>query len=164
MLVGHSELRYLGDSDKIVIAKIRETLKMDMTPIVCVGYRNYLKETRNVISNFSADEVNRMIFAYEPLEAVGAGRPISSEKVGHVVRSIKGMIFRRFRKKYLLGMVGLGGSTVQVPKPPILYGGDVTTENFKEYLEISELSGFVIGRESMKPESVEKIVRKIESY
>ncbi|MBI2448172.1 triosephosphate isomerase [Candidatus Microgenomates bacterium] len=162
VLVGHSESRRLGDTDVIVATKVREILKNNMTPIICVGYKDFVRETKSIVNNFSAEEIGNMFFAYEPIGSIGTLKPAHPEQVGKAIRSIKNIIFRRFRRKYFFGMVGIGGSKNMVPQPVVLYGGSINGENFRDYLEMSELSGFIIGRESFRPESLKKMVQKIE--
>ena len=164
VIVGHSALRRMGDNEEIVNIKIRESLKKGLTPVVCVGTFDYFRETRNIINSFSAEEVNKMVFAYEPIEAVGTLHPASPEKTAKVVREIKKMIYKRFKRKGFLGLVNLGGKKYLVPKPPILYGGSVNPANCELYLHNTDISGFVIGAESLRPEGIKKIVEKIEAY
>jgi len=164
VIVGHSSLRRLGDSEEVVNMKIREALKKNLTPIVFVGTYDYAKETRSVSSNFSAEEINKMIFTYEPVEAVGTLNPAPSDKVARAIREIKKIIYKRFRRKNFWGLVSLGGRKYLIPKPMILYGGSIDPNNCETYLHDTDVGGFVIGRESLKPKSIEKIIEKIENY
>lgn len=162
VIVGHTELRALGDTDELVVLKIREALKHKLTPIVCVGYRDWKRESKALLTHFSADEMDRIIIAYEPKEAVGTLTALSAEEVGKVVYDIKKMIYRRFRKKRFLGIVGIGTQKEFIPKTPILYGGNVTAANHKEYIEISGVNGFMLGRESLNPQGVKTIYQTME--
>jgi len=164
VIIGHSELRRLGDTENLVNMKIREALKRNIIPLVCIGYDNYLKELKSVVNSFSADEINRMIFAYEPIEAIGTGMPASIQEVERAVKEMKKTIYKRFRRKYFLGLVRLGGKKSFIPRPPILYGGSVNPENCEMYIHNIDIQGFVIGKESLKPESIKKIAEKIASY
>ncbi|MDD5731810.1 MAG: triose-phosphate isomerase [Patescibacteria group bacterium] len=157
VIIGHSELRANGDTDILVNLKIKEALKYYITPIVCVGHKDYLRETLNVLNDFSSDEVNKMIFAYEPIEAIGTNNPEDPEKVEKAVRQIKKLIYQRFRKKLFVRMFGLGGNKNNIPKPAILYGGSVNLQNYKKFLSIPDLSGFVVGRESLNPSNIKEI-------
>lgn len=163
VLIGHSELRRVGDDDKIVNAKAREALKKNLTPIVCVGFSDLAREVRNIVNNFSAEEVNSMIFAYEPVEAVGTGKAVLSERVKKATYEIRKIIYRRFKRRSFWGLVQLGGKKHLIPHPPILYGGSVDNSNCSGYIEKSDIDGFVIGKESLNPEGVKKIVKKIEN-
>lgn len=157
VIIGHSELRSSGDTDLIINLKIKEALKYYITPIVCVGYKDFLRETLNILNSFSAEEVNKMIFAYEPAGAVGGAAPADPAKVEKAVRQIKKLIYQRFRKKFFVRAFGLGGNKSSVPKPAILYGGDVNLQNYKSYISIPDLGGFVLGRESLNPANIKEI-------
>lgn len=157
-IIGHSELRIMGDNNLIVNLKIKEALRNGITPVVCVGYKDYRIETRNIVGAFSAEEVNRMIFAYEPYDAIGSKNPASVDRVALSIRQIRKVIVRKFRRKAVLKFVGLGSKKDIIPRPAILYGGSVSVENYKEFLTIPDLNGFVLGRESLKPQSVNEII------
>jgi len=156
-IIGHSELRTNGDTDILVNLKVKEALKYYITPIICVGYKDYLRETQNVLNSFSSEEVNKMILAYEPIEAIGSNNPENPERVERAIRQIKKIIYQRFRKKFFVKMFGLGGNKNNIPRPAILYGGSVNAQNYKKFLSIPDLSGFVIGRESLNPVNVKEI-------
>jgi len=162
VIVGHTELRRLGDTEEMVFLKIREVLKQGLTPIVCVGYSDWLKEVRNLITNFSAEEINKMMIAYEPREAIGSETALPAQKVAHVTYTIKKLIYKRFKRKRFLGIVGIGSQKELIPKPPLLYGGGVTAENFMSYINEGGVQGFMVGRESLKPDSIAKMSQKLE--
>jgi len=157
VIIGHSELRSNGDSDLIINLKIKEALKYYITPIVCVGYKDFLRETLNILNSFSAEEVGKMILAYEPLEAIGSNNPEDPLKVEKAIRQIKKLIYQRFRKKFFVRVFGLGGNKRSIPNPAILYGGSVNAQNYKNYISISDLGGFIIGRESLNPANIKEI-------
>jgi len=155
-IIGHSELRSNGDTDLIVNLKIKEALKYYIIPIVCVGYKDFLRETLNVLNSFSAEEVNKLIFAYEQYESIGSINPESPEKVERAIHQIKKLVYQRFRKKFFVKVFGLGGKN-NIPKPAILYGGSVNAANYKKFLTIPDLGGFIIGRESLNPANIKEI-------
>ena len=157
VIVGHSELREAGDNEYLIREKIREALKFSITPIICVGYNDYIKETLNILNSFLAEEINRMIFAYEPVEAIGSNNPISPERVEEVIHGMKKLIYRKFRKKLFARLFGLGGRKNLIPHPAILYGGSINLQNYKNYLRVPDLGGFVIGRESLNPVNIKEI-------
>lgn len=80
-------------------------------------------------------EVN--LVAYEPVFAIGSGNPDTPDNAAKVAASIK--------EKY--------GEEVQV-----LYGGSVTSENVKPFLQQEEINGVLIGKASLDPEEFLKIV------
>ncbi|OGE20150.1 hypothetical protein A3A14_01690 [Candidatus Daviesbacteria bacterium RIFCSPLOWO2_01_FULL_43_38] len=77
------------------------------------------------------------LVAYEPVFAVGTGNPDTPDNAGSVASAIKG--------KYT------GDITV-------LYGGSVTQENAKAFLQQENLSGLLVGKASLDPGEFVKIV------
>ena len=162
VILGHSENRALGEHDGIINLKIDDALKNYITPIVCVGYRDCLKEARSVINYFSEEELNRIIFAYEPHGAIGSSSPASPENVALVMRKIKKMIFKKFKEKYIFGAINLTGKKRIIPRPAIIYGGSVDINNYKNYLTIPDLGGFILGRESFNPQNIKEMLLEID--
>ncbi len=163
-IIGHSELRVMGDSNLVVNLKIKESLRNGIIPVICVGYKDFRVETRNVVNAFSAEDINKMIFAYEPHEAIGSDNPASVDKVAYSIRQIRKTIFRKFRRKAVLKFVGLGSKKDIIPRPAVLYGGSVNIDNYKNFLAIPDLNGFILGRESLKPNSVSEIIVNIDKH
>jgi len=162
VILGHGENRALGEHEGVINLKIEEALKNYITPVVCVGYRDYIKETKSIVNYFSAEELNRIIFAYEPSRFVGSSNPADPADVAESIRNIKKIIFKKFKQKYILGIINLSGKKRLIPRPAILYGGDVNISNYKSYTAIPDLGGFVVGRESFYPENIKEIIKNID--
>ncbi len=105
VLVGHSERRRLfGMDDATVSATVRAVLRHGMTPICCVGETAEERDAgrteavlaaqlRAVLEGLPAGEVATMVFAYEPIWAIGSGRaatPVDAEDACFFARSIVG--------------------------------------------------------------------------
>ena len=85
VVIGHSERRtYFGETDATVLARTKAALSAGLKPIVCIGEtldeRNggRMEEVlrRQVLEGFkdiSAQELERIIVAYEPVWAIGTG-------------------------------------------------------------------------------------------
>lgn len=157
VLIGHSELRDDGDSEYRVLLKIKEAIKNSIIPIVFLGHSDYIKEVRSVLNSFGADQVNKMIFVYEPRSSIGKDRPSDPDDVAEAIREIKKNIYIRFKKSFFSRMTGIGSRNHLMPHPAILYGGSVDANNYKKFLKIPDLNGFVVGRESMFPGNLKKI-------
>ncbi|OGL92953.1 triose-phosphate isomerase, partial [Candidatus Uhrbacteria bacterium RIFCSPLOWO2_12_FULL_47_10] len=86
VLVGHSERRRMGETDKLVNQKLKAVLKSGMRPILCVGEswkirrsgkaRGYVADQlRAGLKSVTQKDLKRVVVAYEPIWAIGTGRP-----------------------------------------------------------------------------------------
>src|SRR3546814_15818069 len=85
VVVGHSERReHHGESDEIVNAKAKKALAAGMTPIVCLGEGLEVRQSgehvpftlaqlEGSLAGLSAEQVARLVVAYEPVWALGTG-------------------------------------------------------------------------------------------
>ncbi|PSR22303.1 MAG: triose-phosphate isomerase [Sulfobacillus acidophilus] len=146
-IVGHSERRQLyGEDDELVAAKAVECVNAQLIPVVCVGESREEREagaTDGVIARqvsavmsvwpdgASAD----VVFAYEPIWAIGTGLVADAAEAGRVARLIR--------------------DTVHASQPQrqdsvrVLYGGSVTRENIAQFAQESLLSGALVGGASL---------------
>lgn len=123
-IVGHSERRKYFDEDHQQVAnKVRELLHVSVQPIVCVD-EPYMKQQLAAIDE---DFYQDLIVAYEPLEAIGSGKPDTPEHATAVAEEIR----------EVAGEV------------PVLYGGSVTPMNIGGFIEEEALSGFLVGGASL---------------
>ncbi len=135
-LLGHTEVRlHLGDTDKDVAAKARLLTNSSIIPIVCLD-TPYLESQITLLKHELLD-LSNLIFAYEPADAVGTGKPESPKRANEIAFKIK----------------MLAGKTC-----PVLYGGSVTPENVASFLEQEYLDGFIVGTASLDPHNFAKIV------
>ncbi|MDD3730416.1 MAG: triose-phosphate isomerase, partial [Endomicrobiaceae bacterium] len=86
VIIGHSERRqYFGESDETVNKRTKATLAAGLIPIVCVGetlqeresndtFKVIEKQVKDGIKNFSKEEAEKIVIAYEPVWAIGTGK------------------------------------------------------------------------------------------
>src|SRR3954451_11894788 len=86
VILGHSERRHiLGETDAQVAAKTRAALAAGLSPIVCVGELLADREADQTgavirrqfsgsLGELSAEQLDRVIIAYEPVWAIGTGK------------------------------------------------------------------------------------------
>ncbi|URM52953.1 triose-phosphate isomerase [Mycoplasma sp. SG1] len=156
-LVGHSERRYLfGEKDYEINKKIEFLILNDLTPILCIGetlqqfenqqtnyiLHNQLKEDLTNI-NFNGKNI---IFAYEPIWAIGTGKVASNEIIEKTVAYIRQVIKELFSDK-------------TAKKAVILYGGSVNPNNIVELNKIPNINGFLVGGASLKAESFFQLIK-----
>jgi triosephosphate isomerase len=158
VIIGHSERRALfGETDQTVNLKVKASLAIGLTPIVCVGEtpeENEGGKTAAVVSRqvklgfegISMEDAAKTIVAYEPVWAIGTGKAASAEMANDII----GGAVRK-------NLAELFGSD-QAKKIRILYGGSVKGENAAEFFAKSDIDGGLIGGASLKAEDFLKIV------
>jgi triosephosphate isomerase len=151
VLVGHSERRALhAESDQLVADKAAAALESGLTPVVCIGETLSEQEsgqTFEVIARqlapvlaLGAGSVAKMVFAYEPVWAIGTGRTATPEQAQSVHAAIRA------------SLVDLG-----VPQVRILYGGSVKASNAASLFAMSDIDGALVGGASLVAEEFLRI-------
>lgn len=156
-LVSHSERRqYHGETDEQAAVKIKNLLELNLTPIYCNGENleerksgDYLdvvsKQTQTALFDLSAEQIKKVVIAYEPVWAIGTGETASAAQAQEVHAFIRNLI----SKKY--------GADV-ANEISILYGGSVKPDNAKEIFSQSDVDGGLIGGAALKIEDFSKII------
>ena len=149
VIIGHSENREKGETDKLINQKIKSAIRAKLKVILCIGETLTEKKkgkTKSVLSKqikLCLDKVNKktnLFIAYEPVWSIGTGK---IPKITELKDSIK-FIKSKFNKK--------------VPK--ILYGGSVSPKNINNLKLIKDLDGFLIGGASQNSKNFIDIVKK----
>ncbi len=143
-IVGHSERRAIGETDEIVAQKVCLAQKNGIIPIVCVGEERF-GENLNVLAEqveiaLSKAENKEIVFAYEPVWAIGTGEQPTVTNIKRALKIIK------ITAKHC-------GYNV-----PVLYGGSVNASNYKE-IQKANVDGFLMGGVSLKVDEFIKIVK-----
>lgn len=154
-LVGHSERRYVfNESDDDVRKKIEACLDAGLIPVVCVGEtqedlnenkREY-RLKKQLMKAFEGLQINggKVMVAYEPVWAIGSGKPCGPDEADSVHGWIKLEV-----KQYL-------GQDI-----PVLYGGSVNPENVVSYAARDVIDGVLVGGASTKLESFVKLINYV---
>ena len=151
VVVGHSERRtYHHEDDALVAAKAAAALKHELTPIICIGEHLDVREagnhvTHNVdqlrgsLAGLSAEQIGKVVIAYEPVWAIGTGRVASAGDAQEVCAAIR---------KELGSLASLGiAETVRV-----LYGGSVNAKNVGDLVARDDIDGGLVGGASLDGE------------
>jgi triosephosphate isomerase len=149
VVVGHSERRqYHAESDALVNAKAKKAIASGMTPIVCVGegldirkqgahVAYTLAQLDGSLDGLSADEVGRIVVAYEPVWAIGTGEVATPDDAQEVCAAVRGRIAERFSAD--------AGDSVR-----ILYGGSVKAANVAGIMLQPDVDGCLVGGASLQ--------------
>jgi triosephosphate isomerase len=149
VVVGHSERRTLhSEDDAVVLAKTKAALKNGLTPIVCIGEGLNIREAgehvaynvaqlRGSLDGLSADDIAKIVIAYEPVWAIGTGRVASASDAQEVCGAI-----REELKELASAEVAAGVR--------VLYGGSVNAKNVGEIVGQPDVDGALVGGASLK--------------
>ena len=157
VIIGHSERRqYFGETDVTVQKRVRAALDAGLTVILCVGETLEQREqgitgelvalqTKIALGGVSAEELTRVIIAYEPVWAIGTGKTATAEQANEVCHIIREVIAEVY------GKASADGITIQ-------YGGSMNAANAAELLAQPDVDGGLIGGASLKPNDFAAIV------
>lgn len=156
--VGHSERRaYHNEDDAAVNAKVAAALANGIAPILCVGEGLDVREAAGHVAHCSdqldaalkgltAEQVEKVVIAYEPVWAIGTGKTATPEDAQEVCGAVRERVTERFGKE-------TAGRT------RILYGGSVKSSNIAGIMAKPDVDGALIGGASLDAEEFAKIVR-----
>jgi len=88
-----------------------------------------------VIAVLPADQISRLVIAYEPIWAIGTGRAATDQEANRVIRLIRETLARKDAE-----------AAVQTR---LLYGGSVTPANASEFSRQPEIDGALVGGASL---------------
>lgn len=158
VIIGHSERRtYFGETDATVNQRIRAALNAGLKVILCVGESLAQREqgvtaelvamqTKIALKGVSAEELKRMIIAYEPIWAIGTGKTATAQQANEVCAAIRRTVAQ------LYGQAAGDALTIQ-------YGGSMKPNNAQELLSQPDVDGGLIGGASLKPADFAEIVK-----
>ena len=157
VIIGHSERRqYFNETDLTVNKKLKAAFNHNIIPILCVG--ETLEErkaniTEEVIgkqikldlNEIGAQEVERLVIAYEPIWAIGTGMTATSKEANDTISFIRNIVKDLYGKEIS-------------DKVRILYGGSVKPSTIKEQMAESDIDGGLVGGASLKAKDFAGIV------
>jgi triosephosphate isomerase (TIM) len=157
VLIGHSERRqYFNETDTTVNLKLKSALAHGLTPIVCVGEHLSEREaglTTNVLELQTALALEGIdpaaaapiVFAYEPVWAIGTGRTATPEIAADAHKIIRAQIAKSLTPELAASI-------------RILYGGSVKPDNAASLCCLEDIDGALVGGASLDPNSFAQIV------
>ena len=158
VIIGHSERRqFFGETNETVSKRIRAALTHGLTPIVCVGENLVERESNKTFDviknhcegslvNLTADEMKKIVIAYEPVWAIGTGKTATPEQAQEVHAYIRQLLVKLFNADVAQSV-------------SIQYGGSVTPENIAILMAKPDIDGALVGGASLKAPSFAAIVK-----
>jgi len=157
VILGHSERReYNGEDHALLAAKVRAALDAGLQVIFCCGETLDIRKSGNYISHvktqlteslfpLSAQEMKKVVIAYEPVWAIGTGETATPEQAQEMHEAIRAYL----RKKY---GVRVASNT------SILYGGSVKGSNAASIFSKPDVDGGLVGGASLNPDEFVQII------
>ncbi|MBN1286475.1 MAG: triose-phosphate isomerase [Anaerolineae bacterium] len=159
VIIGHSERRgYFGETDETVNKKIQAARAHGLKPIVCVGEsleQNRAGATQDFVggqvraafAGVSAEDMVKVVVAYEPIWAIGTGLTATGEDANAIIRdAVRAPLAEMF-----------GDAVAQAVR--IQYGGSVKPNNMAEFMSQPEIDGALVGGASLDAGSFTDLVR-----
>ncbi len=149
VILGHSERRqYYGETDEKLVVKVKLALEAGLGVILCVGENLEEREAgkhfdvcgaqiKNVLYNFTEEDMKHVIVAYEPVWAIGTGKTATAEQAEEIHAFIRKTLAEKF------------GAQVS-DDTTILYGGSCKPSNAKELFAQPDIDGGLIGGAALK--------------
>ncbi|GGL95380.1 MULTISPECIES: triose-phosphate isomerase [Micromonospora] len=156
--VGHSERRaYHHEDDALVNAKVGAALANGLTPILCVGEGLEVREElRHVphccdqldaaLAGLTAEQVTKVVVAYEPVWAIGTGKTATPEDAQEVCGAVRRRLAERF-------------DPTTADQVRILYGGSVKSSNVAAIMAQPDVDGALVGGASLDADEFSQICR-----
>ena len=149
VILGHSENRQSGETDKLINLKIKSAIKSNLKVIFCIGEtlsEKRKKRTNKVLAQQitsglkSIKNTSNIIIAYEPVWSIGTGLIPKPNDLSNSISFIKS----KFREK----------------TTKVLYGVSVNNKNITEIKDINVIDGFLIGGASQSSKKFIDIIKK----
>jgi len=156
--VGHSERRAIhGESDELLNRKLKAALSNEIAPIFCVGEELAIREAgtqvdyvltqlRQGLKGLHKPDLKKIVFAYEPVWAIGTGRTATPEDAQEVCEAIRSELAKSYTDEL-------------ASAARILYGGSVKSVNIVEIMRQPDVDGVLVGGASLDPEEFARIAK-----
>ena len=157
-VLGHSERRdYFGETDEGVNKRAHAAFAAGITPIICCGESLEIREAgtyldfvagqiKAALEGFKADEVAKLVIAYEPIWAIGTGKTATFEQAEEVCGYIRKTVAEKFNQS--------AADAIRIQ-----YGGSVKPATIKGLMEKPNVDGALVGGASLKAVDFSQIVK-----
>lgn len=160
VVIGHSERReYFNENHAFLADKVKVCLEENIVPIFCCGEALPVREvnqqnsfvTRQLeesLFSLPAEQVEKVVIAYEPIWAIGTGKTASSEQAQEMHAHIRRQIARNYGEAAANNI-------------SILYGGSVKASNAKDIFEKPDVDGGLVGGSSLVADEFVQIIKAL---
>jgi triosephosphate isomerase len=158
VVLGHSERReYFGETNEGVNKRAKAAFAAGLIPIVCCGETLETREAGTTndfvgkqikagLDGFTAEQVEKIVIAYEPIWAIGTGKTATFEQAEEVCAFIRQTI-----------EAGFGKAAADAVR--IQYGGSVKPSTIEGLMQKPNVDGALVGGASLKAEDFSQIVK-----
>jgi triosephosphate isomerase len=158
VIIGHSERReYFNETNEQLTEKVKLALSNNLTPIFCCGEPLEIREAgthgayvteqlTKALFGFTAEEIQRLVLAYEPIWAIGTGRTASSDQAQEMHFAIRNHFAAKYGDSLAAGL-------------SILYGGSCKPDNAQDLFSKPDVDGGLIGGASLKSRDFVDIIK-----
>jgi triosephosphate isomerase len=158
VLVGHSERRqHHGEDDAVVAAKVVAALEHGLTPILCVGEGEGVRELNGQIDHcvdqvsaalqgVPEEQARSIVVAYEPVWAIGTGRTATPEDAQEICGEVRLTLRELYSAELADGV-------------RVLYGGSVKSSNVADLMVQPDVDGALVGGASLDAEEFATLCR-----
>ncbi len=159
-VIGHSERReYFNENNQFLAEKVKICLENGITPIFCCGEALPAREvneqnvfvTRQLeesLFDLPAEQMEKIIIAYEPIWAIGTGRTATSEQAQEMHAHIRQQLAGKYGEAVANNI-------------SVLYGGSVKASNAKEIFGKPDVDGGLVGGSSLIGEEFVQIIKAL---
>jgi triosephosphate isomerase len=157
-IIGHSERRqFYGESNEIIRTKVDACLRNAITPIFCCGellaernagehFNTVAAQVKDALFHLSAEDVSKVVIAYEPVWAIGTGVTASNEQAEEMHAFIRAFVSKNYNQDVADSI-------------SILYGGSVNAANAAELFACPNVDGGLVGGASLKADDFMTIIQ-----
>jgi len=158
VIIGHSERRqYFAETDKTVNQRLKAALAAGLIPMVCIGELLEERESgktesvldtqiRGGLAGISAEDMTKIIVAYEPVWAIGTGKTATPEMAEETHAYVRSVITDMF------------GEAISA-QVRIQYGGSMKAANSAELVTQEDIDGGLVGGASLEPDSFAELIK-----
>ena len=138
-------------------AKAKAAIANEIVPILCIGEDLAVRESgkhveyvveqlTNSVKGLHKPDLKKVVFAYEPVWAIGTGKTATPADAQEVCAAIR------------VALESIGSDEI-AQSARILYGGSVKSANIVEIMREADVDGVLVGGASLDPEEFARIAR-----
>jgi triosephosphate isomerase len=158
VVVGHSERRqHHGETDEVVNSKVHAALRHGLTPILCVGEGEGVRELNGqvdhtvdqvsaALAGVSAEQAASVVVAYEPVWAIGTGKVATPDDAQEVCGEVRLTLEQMYSRQL-------------ADAARVLYGGSVKASNVAALMEQPDVDGALVGGASLDADEFATLCR-----